>query len=86
MTKVIKVPESHLEVICSPQQEPQPTALSQPSVIGKTENCQHCPLQARTQLQATRPKTYLTYRMARLSAVSSPLNCSMKPDTDSGWA
>ena len=29
MTKVIKVPESHLEVISSPQLEFQPTVLSQ---------------------------------------------------------
>ena len=37
MTKVIKVPESHLEVISSPQQESQPTALSQLKYAEPTE-------------------------------------------------
>ena len=37
MTKVIKVPESHLEVIPSPQQESQPTALSQLKYAEPTE-------------------------------------------------
>jgi integrase len=37
VTKVIKVPESHLEVISSPQQESQPTALSQLKYAEPTE-------------------------------------------------
>ena len=37
MTKVIKVPESHLEVISSPQQEFQATALSQLKYAEPTE-------------------------------------------------
>ena len=37
MTKVIKVPESHLEVISSPKQESQPTALSQLKYAEPTE-------------------------------------------------
>ena len=37
MTKVIKVPESHLEVISSPQSEFQPTALSQLKYAEPTE-------------------------------------------------
>ena len=37
MTKVIKVPESHLEVISSPQPESQPTALSQLKYAEPTE-------------------------------------------------
>ena len=37
MTKVIKVPESHLEVISSPLQESQPTALSQLKYAEPTE-------------------------------------------------
>ncbi len=37
MTKVIKVPESHLEVISSPQQDFQPTALSQLKYAEPTE-------------------------------------------------
>jgi hypothetical protein len=37
VTKVIKVPESHLEVISSPQPESQPTALSQLKYAEPTE-------------------------------------------------
>jgi integrase len=37
VTKVIKVPESHLEVISSPLQESQPTALSQLKYAEPTE-------------------------------------------------
>ena len=37
MTKVIKVPESHLEVLSSPLQESQPTALSQLKYAEPTE-------------------------------------------------
>ena len=37
MTKVIKVPESHLEVISSHQQEFKPTALSQLKYAEPTE-------------------------------------------------
>ena len=37
MTKAIKVPESHLEVISSPQQQLQPTALSQLKYAEPTE-------------------------------------------------
>ena len=37
MTKVIKVPESHLEVVTSPQPEFQPTALSQLKYAEPTE-------------------------------------------------
>ena len=37
MTKVIKVPISHLEVISSPQQESQPTALNQLKYAEPTE-------------------------------------------------
>jgi hypothetical protein len=37
VTKVIKVPESHLEVISSPRQEYQPTALSQLKYAEPTE-------------------------------------------------
>ena len=37
MTKVIKVPESHLEIISSPLQESQPTALSQLKYAEPTE-------------------------------------------------
>ena len=38
MTKVIKVPESHLEVVSSPLQESQPTALSQLKYAEPVEN------------------------------------------------
>jgi integrase len=37
VTKVIEVPESHLEVISSPQPEFQPTALSQLKYAEPTE-------------------------------------------------
>ncbi len=37
MTKVIKVPESHLEVISSPQQESYASALSQLKYAQPTE-------------------------------------------------
>ena len=37
MTKVIKVPESHLEVVTSPLQESQPSALSQLKYAEPTE-------------------------------------------------